>query len=394
LLRRHSGFIVEENTIVVLVVGLFLCSSETCHTAKENRRNIKMTTPPVPGKKKQLYVPQQRRTPTGVIDRIPVLATQALFRGGVNPEDVGLLYDPTHNISHIHTSSVALSPYASLQQVMSPVRRSGGDVLSGTDMMSGSGQQYAGNASAVAKQLQKRSSIAEAGTKAIQKLAAEINQFIQHEIGILATQNDGTAADMGPQRLAVYKAVFRMALPAVPTPLQPHLEAVLSEYDHFLQSIENVAADHTRLRERQRLESHFAQHFVDEARIKEAALDKRKQNFESVEAAMKLKLNSLEKQLAALQSENRSLRSQQNEDTERYSSMAQSVIESRLAASKAELALIEMKEVYEKVRMIERNNLDVMYDFGRMLRLLRMNNIPYDPRCQAMIDALAREAGM
>lgn len=348
-----------------------------------------MTTSP---QRKKLFVPTARKTPTGVINRIPVLATQAFFRGST-PNSGG------PDSSHSHHS--AQNPYGSLQQVMSPVHLH--DMTSiGVDEAqqrcdSSIGFQKhsaVGAGSAVAKQLlQKRSPIAEAGSKAIQKLAAEINDFIHNEIGIIATQNDGTAADMGPQRLAVYKAAFRMALPAVPVPLQSHLEAVISEYDRFVHSIEQVAQDHTRLRERQRLESHFAQHFVEEARIKEAALDKRKQNFEAAEAGMKLKLSNLDKQLAALQSENRSLRSQQNEDTERYSSMAQSVIESRLAASKAELALMEMKEVYEKIRMVERNNLDVMYDFGRMLMLLRMHNIKYDPRCQSMIDAIAREGG-
>jgi flagellar motility protein MotE (MotC chaperone) len=330
-----------------------------------------------------LYIPTQRKTPAGVINRIPVLTSQVFFRGGTPTLD---------KMTNDHSNT---SGFPSLQQVMSPVRMHEVDPDSQFRFDSTVQSKIAaGAASTVAKQMQKRSSIAEAGTKALKKLAAEISEFISNEIGILATQNDGSAADMGPQRLAVYKAAFRMALPAVPGPLQGHLEAVMNEYDLFVHSIEHVAQDHTRLRERQRLENHFAQHFVEEARIKEAALEKRKQNFESVEAAMKMKLTNLEKQLAALQSENRSLRSQQNEDTERYSSMAQSVIESRLAASKAELALLEMKEIYEKVRMVERNNVDIMYDYGRMLRLLRMNKITYDPRCQSMLDALAREAGM
>ncbi|CUG93233.1 Hypothetical protein, putative [Bodo saltans] len=330
-----------------------------------------------------LYIPTQRKTPVGVINRIPVLTSQVLFRGGT----------PTFGVAPDSNAS----GYPSLQQVMSPVRMHEVNSIDPESQFRFDSTMQskiaAGAASTVAKQMQKRSSIAEAGTKALKKLATEINEFIANEIGILATQNDGTAADMGPQRLAVYKAAFRMALPAVPGPLQGHLEAVINEYDLFVHSIEQVAQDHTRIRERQRLENHFAQHFVEEARIKEAALEKRKQNFESVEAAMTLKLTNLEKQLAALQSENRSLRSQQNEDTERYSSMAQSVIESRLAASKAELALLEMKEIYEKVRMVERNNIDIMYDFGRMLRLLRLNKIMYDPRCQSMVDALLREAG-
>lgn len=226
--------------------------------------------------------------------------------------------------------------------------------------------------------------------KAAEKLAQDVQAFIDGELAVLSSQG-AEEQQVGQERLSVYKSAFSMLLPAIPQPIAKHLQHVLFEYDMFLQSYEQHNEDRTRLRERQRLEEHYSMHFTEEARVKEAALDKRKAQFDALQVSLSTKLSNLEKQLSVLQTENRSLKAMQNEESERYSAMAQSVIESRLAANKAELALIDMKELYEKVRFVERTNLEIMQDYGKMLRLLRINKIDFDPKCRAMVDMLIRD---
>lgn len=318
----------------------------------------------------QVYLPPGRKTPLGVVNKLPVLASQEMFRSNVMVATAEEMSHPGRSaMSPTLTSSAAMS---------SPIPRadSPNTSLKRNPLLLTSLPKFAAQVD---------------GNKALEKLEKEIDTFIQNELGMLATHNDGTMEDAGPQRLAVFKSAFRMLLPALPHSLQRHMEGIMSEYDRFLQSLERSVQDNTRMRERQRLEAHYAQHFTEEARMKEAELEKKKRDFEAQQNSMKAKLVNLEKQLVVFQNENRSLKAQQNEDTERYSSMAQAVIESRLAANKAELALIDMKEVYEKVRMVEKNSTDIIQDYGKMLKLIRFNKLNFEPKSTTMVDALLRE---
>ena len=76
----------------------------------------------------------------------------------------------------------------------------------------------------------------------------------------------------------------------------------------------------------------------------------------------------------------------QNEDTEKYTTMAQAVVESRLTAQKAEIAMIEMREHQAKRDAMEHNQRLLIEDANIMYNLLRKNNIPFVQTCKFVFE--------
>ena len=102
---------------------------------------------------------------------------------------------------------------------------------------------------------------------------------------------------------------------------------------------------------------------------------------------MRLKLKQLENQLNAVKEDNRVLRAQQNEDTEKYATMAQAVVESRLTAQRADIVMTEMREHQAKRDVLERNQRALLEDATAMYNLLRKNNIPFQSTSKFIFEA-------
>ena len=320
-----------------------------------------------------LYNPPKKRA-IGLLDHLPVLSTQEIFRHE-NMDD---------SLSPVHTQMTpqyrGLTPTTTNGQAVAGLltasnRRHNGELL--INRNSNSSPQAASPAP----------SGAPASSTVYDRTAAEIAKYIDAEIALLGTREDGAATQPGVQRLTIFKEAFRMLLPQLVPTVSSTLQRIMREYDKFLVDIERSTVDATQKRERERLEQHYQKHFMEEAQIKEIQLQQREAEFAARESDMRLKLKQLENQLNAVKEDNCVLRAQQNEDTEKYATMAQAVVESRLTAQRADIVMTEMREHQAKRDVLERNQRALLEDATAMYNLLRKNNIPFQSTSKFIFEA-------
>ncbi len=304
-------------------------------------------------KRGPLYNPAKKRA-IGLSEHLPVLSTQETFRLEHFADHVSPVRSPMPGQHREYTS---------------------GDLQSQILVQRKSNTTTATRAESVSPV--SASPVPATSGAVFDRTVAEVTKFIDSEIALLGTCDDGAATQPGLQRLTIFKEAFRMLLPLLVPTVSRSLQRIMREYDKFLVDMERQTATATQKRERERLEQHYQKHFMEEALVKETLLMQREAEFAARESEMTLKLKQLENQLLNIREENRVLRQQQNDDTEKYMTMAQAVVESRLTAQKGDLAMMELREFQAKRDMLEKNQKLLLEDANAMYSLLKKNKIPF-----------------
>lgn len=329
-----------------------------------------------PERRPQQWQPLRQHSPVGVARKLPVLSTQDVFRQLVALSEAQKMDSEASQLTLVDRA-VSSTPAGGLRtsQALVPF-----DVTFQAPKPRG-------------RQLHSPvASKSPVPMRHDEAQVAKINSFIREELAILAAQCDGGAATVTQQRLAVFKAAHQMVLPLVSATIAELLQRIIWEHDVFIQEVEKQVSDTSLLRERKKIEQYFEKYYIDTANEKERDLEKRRGEFDATEVNMRLKLKALENQNTALRDENARLKSQQNDDSERFSAMGQAVVDARLTAQKAELAMAEMRQEIDKVRVAEKHHYDIVDDYYEMSRLLKNHHINFDPKCKFIVEAMMAQA--
>lgn len=290
------------------------------------------------------------RSPTGLTSNLPVIVAQSAFRDLTSSPQrlmmqrdrgpaVGPLVVPSCQRSATPTSSGILSSLAASPVLLPPASSSGAIIAA---------------------------------------RMREVENYIRDEVSLLASGgNDGLG---GQQRLAIFKAAFRMALPLVHPDLCGLFERVVAEYEAFTVELESRSLEGTLVNERKKVEKHYESHYLQVIQRKEKDLQTRVAEFEKLQASVEKRCVALENQAQQLREENQRLRQQQSEDHERLLSLAQSLVDARLASQTAESAQKEAEAQLHKLQFTEKYRTDILEDAIDMLKALRTHKIDFAPR--------------
>eukprot|EP00744_Colponema_vietnamica_P018656 GILI01026333.1.p1 GENE.GILI01026333.1~~GILI01026333.1.p1 ORF type:complete len:240 (-),score=44.10 GILI01026333.1:88-807(-) len=191
---------------------------------------------------------------------------------------------------------------------------------------------------------------------------------------------------------AAYGTTVRMLLPYVAAKVAALAERCLREYEIAMARAAQQASQPTRsAEERTKMELELRTMYMQAAEDRSKELDRRQSELDNNATSTAHRVLQLENQLASARQEVLKLKATQSDETDRFSNMAQSVLESRLAAQKAEISLQEMKERYDRVKVTEMVYMDLLQDHQDMNLLLREKRIPFKSRIHFSVDDLLGE---
>lgn len=196
------------------------------------------------------------------------------------------------------------------------------------------------------------------------------------------------------QRLSIFRSAARMLTPQMPSTLQHVLERIIHEFEQTIAAV--VASERTNSFEAQRarLEGELRQHYLNQIAEQTAAFEARRMLVGATEHALEQRVKQLENQLSTATEEARRLRRHAADEAERLSQLAQSLVDARYNAQKAELMAAEIQRRFDQVKTTERIYRDLLKDHHEMGQLLKDSKIPFKARVEfSVADLIGAEEG-
>ena len=210
--------------------------------------------------------------------------------------------------------------------------------------------------------------------------------------GLLGGSSSSSSASVGGGGPSALQQGGSASASSGPNRITTIIERCLRELETTLLAAAHAASQPTRsAEERARIEAELRLMYLQTAEDRARELDAREAEVSKASVNTAQRVQQLENQLAAAKQEVARLRAVQSEEGDRFSSMAQSVLESRLAAQKAELSLQQMKDRYDRVKVTEMVYMDLLKDHQDMNLMLRERRIPFKTRIHFSVDDLLGE---
>lgn len=226
----------------------------------------------------------------------------------------------------------------------------------------------------------------------LDKVMQSAELYLESELRLLSSAPERDPTAFKAAVAAVYGTAVRMLLPYVAAKVSHLVDRCLREYEIAIGAAAQQASQPVRsAEERAKMENELRSMYLLAAEDRAKELDRRQAELDSSANGTAHRVLQLENQLATARQEILKLKATQSDETDRFSNMAQSVLESRLAAQKAEIALQEMKERYDRVKVTEMVYMDLLQDHQDMNLLLREKRIPFKSRIHFSVDDLLGE---
>ena len=221
----------------------------------------------------------------------------------------------------------------------------------------------------------------------LEAAAVEALSMIERELKILLgdkydSERSAAATSYSQQRLSIFRSAARMLSPQMPPTLQHVLDRIVHEFEQTIASVVASERHNSFEAQRARLETELRQHFKEQAAEQEALYDEKRRTIAATENALEQRVKQLENQLTAATDEARRQKRQSAEEAERFSQLAQSLVDARYNAQKAEVMHAEMQKRFDQVKTTERIYRDLLKDHNEMSLLLKDKKIAFKARVE------------
>lgn len=165
-----------------------------------------------------------------------------------------------------------------------------------------------------------------------------------------------------------------------------YVERLLSEYDALVAGLERKLKENSLEHERKRVEAQCLASFERLKREQEELIKRRMDDIAKAEEDIARRRRKLEERSREILVENERLKRQHDEDHDRAATLSHAVIESRLAAQKAEAAQFAAEKKLSRIHHADAARLELIDDVLMMSNLLKKHGIQFQLKTKYVFD--------